>query len=81
MLNWSAFMIQHPEKQAEVALVIKGQKGTGKGTFFRALYKLAGRHGMHISNQQHFTNGNGVTINSTFSPDPSFHQVNEVPQP
>lgn len=29
----------------------------------------------------YYTNGNGVTINSTFSPDPSFHQVNELPQP
>lgn len=55
-LDWSAFMIQRPDQQAEVALVFKGQKGTGKGTFLRALYKLAGRHGMHISNQQHFTN-------------------------
>jgi hypothetical protein len=29
----------------------------------------------------YYTNGNGVTINSTFSPGPSFHQVNQVPQP
>lgn len=56
VLDWSAFMIQHPDQQAEVALVFKGQKGTGKGTFLRALYKLAGRHGLHISSQQHFTN-------------------------
>lgn len=55
-LDWAAHMVQRPDEQAEVALVFKGQKGTGKGTFGRALYKLAGRHGLHISNQHHFTN-------------------------
>lgn len=55
VLSWSAFMVQHPDRQAEVALVFRGQKGTGKGTYFRALNELAGRHGMHISNQHHFT--------------------------
>lgn len=55
VLNWSAFMVQHPDRPAEVALVFRGQKGTGKGTYFRALNSLAGRHGMHISSQHHFT--------------------------
>lgn len=56
VLDWSAHMVQRPDEQAEVAIVFKGHKGTGKGTFGRALYQLCGRHGMHISNQQHFTN-------------------------
>lgn len=56
VLNWSAFMVQHPDRPAEVALIFRGAKGTGKGTYFRSLAELAGRHGMHISSQQHFTN-------------------------
>jgi hypothetical protein len=36
--------------------VMKGKKGSGKGTFFRVLAEMAGQHGMHISNQHHFTN-------------------------
>lgn len=56
VLNWSAFMVQHPDRPAEVALVFRGRKGTGKGTYFRALGALAGRHGMHISDQHHLTN-------------------------
>lgn len=56
VLDWSAFMVQHPDRPAEVALIFRGQKGTGKGTYLRALAELAGRHGMHISSQQHFTN-------------------------
>jgi hypothetical protein len=56
ILDWAAFMVQHPDKRAEVAIVFKGLKGTGKGTWGKVLAKLAGRHGMHISNQMHLTN-------------------------
>lgn len=56
ILDWAAFMVQNPDKRAEVAIVFKGQKGTGKGTWGKVLAKLAGRHGMHISNQTHLTN-------------------------
>ncbi len=55
VLDWSAFMVQFPDRPAEVALVFRGNKGTGKGTYFRALGQLAGKHGMHISSQHHFT--------------------------
>lgn len=54
-LNWAAYMVQFPDRPAEVAIVFRGEKGTGKGTWGRALAKLCGRHGMQISNQQHFT--------------------------
>lgn len=54
VLNWSAFMIQHPDKPAEVAVFFVGEKGTGKGTYCRALVELAGRHGMHVSSPSHF---------------------------
>ena len=56
VLDWAAFMVQHPDKRAEVAIIFKGLKGTGKGTWGKVLAKLAGRHGMHISNQTHLTN-------------------------
>jgi hypothetical protein len=39
-----------------VAVVFKGEKGTGKGTWGRALARLCGRHSLQISNQLHFTN-------------------------
>lgn len=50
VLNWMAFMFQHPEKVAEVAVAFKGEKGTGKGTLGRTLAKLAGASGLHIAN-------------------------------
>jgi hypothetical protein len=55
-LNWAAFMVQNPDKPAEVAVVFRGSKGVGKGTWGRALAMLCGRHSLQISNQLQFTN-------------------------
>ncbi len=55
ILNWSAYMVQKPNSPAEVALCFQGPKGSGKGTFCRALLSLAGRHGMTISNSKQVT--------------------------
>ncbi|WP_154664678.1 DUF5906 domain-containing protein [Gemmobacter nectariphilus] len=48
--RWAAFAVQNPEAPAEVALVFRGKKGTGKGIFARALMRLFGQHGLHIPN-------------------------------
>lgn len=53
VLNWMAFMFQHPSKVAEVAIAFRGAKGTGKGTLGRALFKLTGASGLHISSPSH----------------------------
>jgi hypothetical protein len=37
VIRWIAWSIQHPDAPAEVALVLIGQKGTGKGTLVRCL--------------------------------------------
>jgi len=55
IIRWSAWAVQNPGKQAEVALVFRGGKGTGKGTFARAMCQLFGQHGLHISSAAHFT--------------------------
>lgn len=55
VLNWMAFFVQRPGSPAEVALVFRGEKGTGKGTFGRALVALAGQHGVHITRPDHLT--------------------------
>ena len=53
ILRWAAWSVQHPGERAEVALVLKGAKGCGKGIFVRALARCFGEHGMQISNQEH----------------------------
>lgn len=55
VMRWCAFMVQQPNTPAEVALVLKGRKGTGKGTFCRALKELAGQHGRQVAQPEHFT--------------------------
>lgn len=55
VLRWAAWMVQNPGHQAEVALVFRGGKGTGKGTFARALRQIAGQHGCHIFSSKHLT--------------------------
>lgn len=54
-LNWAAYMVQHPDRPAEVAVVFRGEKGTGKSTWGRALARLCGRHSLQISDQNHLT--------------------------
>jgi hypothetical protein len=51
--NWSAWAVQHPDEQAEVALCFQGLKGTGKGTWGHVIRRIFGPHGTHISQQGH----------------------------
>ena len=54
ILRWLAWAIQNPTKHCEVALVlISEEKGTGKGFLGRAMCRLFGSHGLHISNRSH----------------------------
>jgi hypothetical protein len=53
VMGWLAFLVQHPEIPPEVALVLCGGKGSGKGILGRALVRLFGQHAMHISNARH----------------------------
>ena len=53
ILKWLAYLIQSPGKPAEVAIVLKGKKGTGKGTLGNALCQIFGEHGRHIFQASH----------------------------
>ena len=52
-LNWLAYVVQHPDRQAEVALVFIGGQGTGKGVLGRAMCKIFGQHARHVSHPDH----------------------------
>jgi len=51
IIKWIAWSIQNPDKQAEVALVLIGAKGTGKGTLARCLQKIFGAHAFQVSSR------------------------------
>ncbi len=52
-INWMARMVQRPAEQGETAIVLKGVEGCGKGFVARALGRIAGQHGIAISNAKH----------------------------
>jgi hypothetical protein len=65
--NWVAYTLQHPDRPAGAALVLRGGKGSGKGTIGHFLMKLWGIHALHISNSKHLTsNFNGHLIDVCF---------------
>ena len=50
VLNWCAHLVQRPAELPEVAVVLRGLQGTGKGMFARALGKLVGSaHFAHLT--------------------------------
>ncbi len=51
--KWLAFAVQHPDRLPEVALVLRGKQGTGKGVFARAFGALFGQHFIHLAQARH----------------------------
>jgi hypothetical protein len=51
---WIAWAIQHPAEQAEVALVLIGLKGVGKGTLVivRCLQRIFGPHAFQVTSRE-----------------------------
>ena len=53
LMDWLARMVQRPAEQGEVAVVMCGDEGTGKGTLARAMFRILGQHALVISNSRH----------------------------
>jgi len=67
LIRWIARGFQCPEKHAEVAVVLRGTKGSGKGTLGKLLKKMWGVHGKHIASSKYLTgNFNGHLKNCCF---------------
>jgi len=52
VVSWMAELIQRPEHKPGCAIVMKGGKGSGKGTFVKPLAAMLGRHYMYVSSMQ-----------------------------
>ncbi|MGO4551256.1 primase-helicase family protein [Lysobacter sp. 2RAF19] len=60
LLAWTADMMQDPDHKKGVAVVLRGEKGTGKSTFADILRRLLGGHAIKVSHMKHLTgNFNG----------------------
>jgi hypothetical protein len=52
IIRWIAWAIQNPDAQAEVALVLIGAKGAGKGTLVRCLQRIFGDHTFQVTSRE-----------------------------
>ena len=60
LMGWMARLVQRPGEQGEVAVVMRGIEGCGKGTLAKVLLHILGQHGLAINNPKHLTgNFNG----------------------
>ena len=53
LIGWMARAVQRPAAPGEVAVVLRGGRGTGKSVFAREFGKLFGRHFLQVSNSGH----------------------------
>ncbi|MCA8254820.1 bifunctional DNA primase/polymerase [Burkholderia sp. AU31624] len=55
VMGWLARMVQQPGEPGEVALVLRGDEGVGKGTLAWAIRQLFGHHARHLTQSKHLT--------------------------
>ena len=53
LLGWAAAACQRLDEPAEVAVALRGRRGTGKGVFCRQFGALFGQHFVHVANSRH----------------------------
>lgn len=53
VIGWMATAVQHPDRPGEVALVLRGKRGTGKGVFVKTFGNLWGRHFLQVADPKH----------------------------
>ncbi|MDB5177550.1 MAG: hypothetical protein JWN75_1218 [Candidatus Saccharibacteria bacterium] len=53
LMNWMARTVQRPDKAGEVAIVLRGKMGTGKGKFVKIFGSLLGRHFLQVTDPKH----------------------------
>ncbi len=53
LISWMADSVQNPSKPKGVCVVLRGEKGVGKGQFVKHFGSLFGNHYVHITQEQH----------------------------
>ncbi len=67
IIRWMAWCVQNPGKPAQVAIIFKGKKGTGKGLLANTLVDIFGLHGTIVSSRKGLTGEfNGHLENTSF---------------
>ncbi len=67
LVRWCAYCVQHPDRPAEVAVVLRGKKGTGKGTVAQVMVRIFRDHALQVTQSRHLTgNFNSHLLNVLF---------------
>lgn len=53
LIGWMAHAAQNPDSPGQVAVVMRGRMGTGKGAFWKHFGALWGRHYMQVTDPKH----------------------------
>lgn len=62
LLDLTAITVQEPGRPSEIATVLRGEPGTGKGFFVRALGRIFGQHYVQLDNTKHLVGGFNAAI-------------------
>lgn len=65
LLGWMARLVQSPDGPGEVAVVLRGKRGTGKGFFVKTLGQLFGRHFLQVSDSKHLVGNFNAHLRDT----------------
>lgn len=65
LLGWMACCVQNPGDPAEVAVVLRGGRGSGKSTVGRWLVQIFGGHALHILHSRHLTGNFNAHLRGT----------------
>jgi hypothetical protein len=53
LVRWMARAVQHPDSPGQIAVVLRGKRGTGKSFFAKTFGSLFGRHFLQIADPKH----------------------------
>ena len=65
LVGWMARAVQHPDGPGEVAVVLRGKRGTGKSFFAKEFGKLWGRHYLQVSDSKHLVGSFNAHLRDT----------------
>lgn len=65
ILNWLARLVQYPDKTGQVAVVLRGERGTGKSFWAKTIGRLFGRHFMQVSDSKHLVGSFNAHLRDT----------------
>lgn len=65
LIGWMARAVQKPDSAGEVAVVMKGKRGTGKGVFAKTMGHLFGRHFISVANAKHLVGNFNAHLEDT----------------